>query len=226
MTETTIIVGILSGAVLGALMDWLIQTRLPSKPTRASTIVIVVTSAILVLLLTFITLQERGGSSLNPLPVMERTNGLVLCTLVLSGVVVMLIGIRAIKSISIHIRSELLGARTDIFVDRRDEKLIPSARLINTQEDKEGIKSIPLVSRYRLRIGRDSTFSEIVIDDPSVSKLHCSIHYSTGRFWLMDEGSLNGTYVNGEIVETSERRELQPGDRISIGLCEFLFAPD
>jgi len=52
-------------------------------------------------------------------------------------------------------------------------------------------------------------------DEELVSTNHATIRYEAGRFILRDEGSLNGTFVNGaKVVE----QELHHGDMIDLGL--------
>ncbi len=61
-----------------------------------------------------------------------------------------------------------------------------------------------------------------------VSRIHAAIHNRDGVFTLEDAGSSNGTFLNGELIKpgTRFRRELKPGDTISLGKgdkCSFRF---
>lgn len=58
----------------------------------------------------------------------------------------------------------------------------------------------------------------IVLASHKVSKRHCSLVVDNTGVRLRDDGSANGTFVNGELVK---QRDLSPGDRISVG--EFTF---
>jgi len=51
--------------------------------------------------------------------------------------------------------------------------------------------------------------------DRIVSKNHCHINLMDGRYVLVDQGSLNGTYVNGDRVQGT--RVLAPDDEITLG---------
>ncbi|HUT76962.1 MAG TPA: FHA domain-containing protein [Polyangia bacterium] len=66
----------------------------------------------------------------------------------------------------------------------------------------------------RFDIGR-STECHLVLDDPSVSRLHATIHNEDGRLTVEDRGSRNGVVVNGTRI--GGRHELGDGDRISFG---------
>ncbi len=66
-------------------------------------------------------------------------------------------------------------------------------------------------------IGRHSQ-NQIVLHSGNVSKRHCVLVVDNTRATVEDQGSSNGTFVNGKL---SARREIAPGDRISVG--EFVF---
>jgi hypothetical protein len=58
----------------------------------------------------------------------------------------------------------------------------------------------------------------IRIDDPSISRMHCSIALrGNGDIVVADLGSSNGTYLNGQILSMSEARTIKPGDTIKVG---------
>lgn len=56
--------------------------------------------------------------------------------------------------------------------------------------------------------------SHIFLDDVTVSRRHAEFHRESGVFTVRDVGSLNGTYVNRERVETAT---LSNGDEVQIG---------
>ncbi len=63
------------------------------------------------------------------------------------------------------------------------------------------------------------TDCQVPLDSTSVSRHHAQIVQRTGRFYLKDLGSRNGTLHNGQKIE----REVELGDRDEIGVCEFVF---
>jgi hypothetical protein len=71
-----------------------------------------------------------------------------------------------------------------------------------------------LVTDNQLTIGRDPAQALALIQEPIVSKLHCSIYYRNGGIFIQDHHSTNGTYVNDEKIE---ERELHENDVISLG---------
>ena len=62
--------------------------------------------------------------------------------------------------------------------------------------------------------------SEIQILDPRASRKHAVIRFSATLYAIEDLGSMGGTFVNGEIVQSAE---LKNGDTITIGDTSFRF---
>jgi pSer/pThr/pTyr-binding forkhead associated (FHA) protein len=71
----------------------------------------------------------------------------------------------------------------------------------------------------KFEIGR-SHDSDILLDDVTVSRKHAVLDKVGNDYIISDLNSLNGTYVNGEIVNNSK---LKNGDKIQIGKYIFLF---
>lgn len=66
-------------------------------------------------------------------------------------------------------------------------------------------------------IGR-AAGNAVRIDDPSVSRLHCSLSLGNGgRLLIADVGSINGTTVNEQLLGRDEARSLQTGDVLGVG---------
>jgi len=61
---------------------------------------------------------------------------------------------------------------------------------------------------------------EITIPDPAASRNHAQLLNASGSWWIRDNGSVNGTFVNGRRVRETP---LSPGDRVRIGATEFRF---
>jgi hypothetical protein len=66
-------------------------------------------------------------------------------------------------------------------------------------------------------IGRASG-NALRIDDPSVSRLHCSLSLRVGGIVVIaDVGSINGTTVNDHLLARDEARTLRAGDVVGVG---------
>ena len=62
--------------------------------------------------------------------------------------------------------------------------------------------------------------SDIFLDDVTVSRRHAEFHRGSGGFTVRDVGSLNGTYVNRERVESAT---LGNSDEVQIGKFRLVF---
>jgi hypothetical protein len=79
------------------------------------------------------------------------------------------------------------------------------------------------VRKEALSIGR-SRESDIFLEDLAVSRLHASIvNMGNGNYALKDEGSANGTKVNGQLVNKFQTYPLQEGYRIQLGQTVLIF---
>jgi pSer/pThr/pTyr-binding forkhead associated (FHA) protein len=65
-------------------------------------------------------------------------------------------------------------------------------------------------------IGR-GRICDIAVDEDCVSRKHCQVVLKNGKYHLVDDGSRNGTYINGERVGSIPHL-LQDGDEISLGI--------
>lgn len=77
-------------------------------------------------------------------------------------------------------------------------------------------KVIPIAGR--ITIGRDPA-SDLVIDEAEVSRHHAVIDGTPAGVFLRDQGSANGTFVNGGWVKDVE---LKVGDQIGFDRNRFL----
>jgi len=71
-------------------------------------------------------------------------------------------------------------------------------------------------------IGR-SPFCDIVLDHPAVSELHCQLEHRDEGYWLEDQGSTNGTFINGKRQEAQTPYELKNEDVVTFGQYSFQF---
>ncbi|WP_153506292.1 oxoglutarate dehydrogenase inhibitor Odhl [Cumulibacter manganitolerans] len=62
--------------------------------------------------------------------------------------------------------------------------------------------------------------SDIFLDDVTVSRRHVEFRREGAQFTVHDVGSLNGTYLNREIVDTAT---LASGDEVQIGKFRLIF---
>lgn len=68
-------------------------------------------------------------------------------------------------------------------------------------------------------VGRNR-WKDLVINDPKVSRDHAVILFENDEFFVVDQGSAQGTFVNGERVQ---RAKLQANDRLEFGVREAAY---
>ncbi len=81
----------------------------------------------------------------------------------------------------------------------------------------EGGKPITL-KRDVIVVGRKPGLCDLIVERPSVSKLHCVLVKTDGLLFVRDLGSTNGTKVNGQRVT---RGALLPGDELAFASVRF-----
>jgi hypothetical protein len=126
-------------------------------------------------------------------------------------------------------RQEHAGGSTDEFLipqaaprprwhERVREMLPESGRYLAYLTDDSEVEVIPL-RRGWSRIGR-SAVADIRLDDPSVSRRHALVVFDDDEtLHVLDDRSLNGVFVNDELVEWGS---LEDGDELIVGRFRLL----
>jgi hypothetical protein len=96
-----------------------------------------------------------------------------------------------------------------------------SARLVVVKGSNVG-REIPL-SAPVTKIARDPQFGDFALYDEYVSNPHFSIHQEQTQFYIVDEGSTNGTRVNGMPIPPHTRILLQPDAIVEVGMTRLQF---
>jgi pSer/pThr/pTyr-binding forkhead associated (FHA) protein len=92
------------------------------------------------------------------------------------------------------------------------------ARLIERGADEKHTREIP-ITQTELLIGRGAD-CDLRLPVPDVSRHHCIVRVGTDEALVVDLGSSNGTYLNGERVRS--QATLHSGDLLSVGECQFV----
>lgn len=77
------------------------------------------------------------------------------------------------------------------------------------------------VTPHGLRVGREPS-NGLFIPDPSVSRQHLVIWSTDQGVFARDQGSQNGTFVNGQRLAAQQAVQLGHGDRVRVGPVELL----
>ncbi|WP_156250531.1 FHA domain-containing protein [Pseudactinotalea terrae] len=100
------------------------------------------------------------------------------------------------------------------------EALPPSSALLIVQHGPNAGARF-LLDAETVTAGRDIK-ADIFLDDVTVSRRHAEFKFAGGEFAVRDVGSLNGTYVNRERIDSAT---LVAGDEVQIGKYRLTFHP-
>jgi pSer/pThr/pTyr-binding forkhead associated (FHA) protein len=90
-------------------------------------------------------------------------------------------------------------------------------------DDGDREKTFRILTGGVRTIGR-STGADFIVDAPLVSRVHCRLTVlADGSLELRDLESTNGTFINGQRVETAR---VKSGDRIGVGRVELVALRD
>jgi hypothetical protein len=106
--------------------------------------------------------------------------------------------------------AEMLSALEDIGVSG-------PALVVRSGGGRAGETFVP--QGERTTIGR-SPDNPVFLDDVTVSRKHAVLAQRDGRWFIEDQGSLNGTFVNRKRVDSVE---ISDGDELQIGKYRFTF---
>jgi len=113
-------------------------------------------------------------------------------------------------SISIAVEQDFISS--DIITERKEDIIFGEID-IYIRDEKFATKKI---SKQKIIIGRDPAKANLIILEPIISKLHCTVFAKEGKIFIKDNDSTNGTYLvsNGIILTEQEVKE---NDIISLG---------
>lgn len=74
-----------------------------------------------------------------------------------------------------------------------------------------------VISSNHMYLGADSGAVDIYIDDDFVSRQHASIQLEGEQIYIVDEGSSNGVYVNGQRIPPRQRVPIVVHSKIKVG---------
>jgi transcriptional regulator with PAS, ATPase and Fis domain len=100
-------------------------------------------------------------------------------------------------------------------IDDRDDSSLKTELWLTVVEAKES-RMMPMPESGELRIGRAED-SDIILDNPSVSRNHAVLKIMNGAVSVKDMGSANGTRIGGKRLPPDGEGPVPPGVAILIG---------
>jgi len=120
-----------------------------------------------------------------------------------------------------RVKSHVLNDNDAIRIDS-DANSQGGVLIVFSRKTEEGSwKSLQLTGKAEFYIGRDPG-CDIVLDHVGVSRVHTKITYKDGQFYISDNNSTNGTYLNGQRISGS--RPLREKDLILITNSKIIFS--
>ncbi len=105
----------------------------------------------------------------------------------------------------------------------QEQKIEDPARFLLRAENGDILQEYVL-DKSETTIGRAPNSDILLSKDKLTSRRHATVRYEDGKYWLHDEHSANGTFVNGQQLEdTDSPYELHEGDQVGIGEHELVF---
>jgi hypothetical protein len=152
----------------------------------------------------------------------------------LSAVLVMFVYMRRNPRVQAQVKQRLETMMTNMRSPRTDAghlgtRLVESAEAAKATLEIMGGNSGTSQNLFRINgtttMGRSRDYAELVFqsDQPDrspISRLHCTIVEKGDFFELRDEGSANGTFLNGNRIRSGELHRLSNGDTIEIARLE------
>lgn len=80
------------------------------------------------------------------------------------------------------------------------------------------------LSKPSFVLGKNPEKSDYAVaDNTNISRVHAVITMRNGRYYVMDQNSTNGTFINGRIIKAGQETEILPGDCLMLANEEFIF---
>lgn len=126
------------------------------------------------------------------------------------------------ETTSVQLVSDILAQSTGHRLSEEEQAAVdalPPNTALLVQVDSHGRGSRFLLNKDQVSAGRYPK-SDVFLDDVTVSRHHAGFIRRDNTYELVDDNSLNGTYVNGDRVDSVK---LENGDEVRLGKFCFVF---
>ena len=80
-----------------------------------------------------------------------------------------------------------------------------------------------MLDHFPFVVGKMKNRVDEVINDEGISRIHAMLKEQDGRYFISDLNSLNGTGLNGRLLEVNETAEITNGDTVSFANTSYVF---
>lgn len=140
--------------------------------------------------------------------------------LLLAGSILMLLALRALMQ---RRRTAYYGDDTPTQIATVAADGQATAFLLAQDKSMHLPQRIPLFAGREIRLGRDKRSCGIVLNDISISRRHATILGRGREFYIRDEGSRGGTFVNRKRLRRDQLLILQQDDIIQFYAFKYRF---
>lgn len=77
------------------------------------------------------------------------------------------------------------------------------------------------VNKNAFTIGKKDSNDAVITFNKMISRVHCKVTGSRGRYWITDLQSSNGTYINNMRLQPNQPHELKSGDIVRMANSDF-----
>ena len=111
------------------------------------------------------------------------------------------------------------GEVTELLFDPTGENVKKQDGLVLVSDSYPDIK----IDTFPFYIGKDEAHMDYCLNATGVSRYHMKVDSIDGEIYIADLNSTNGVYLGGTRVAVNRPVKIQKGDRIKIGLCEYVY---
>ncbi len=93
--------------------------------------------------------------------------------------------------------------------------------------NKDGVKSVINKNVFLIGKSRNPNYNiDLIVNNEHVGRCHATVEMENGVCYLMDNSSLNGTFVNGQRLGAGTKHLLKNGDKVTFADEEFTYRFD
>jgi tRNA A-37 threonylcarbamoyl transferase component Bud32 len=112
----------------------------------------------------------------------------------------------------------ILGLAVILSLARRGPQGELCIEVVSGPEEGRKVALVKDVTRLGAASREDGRENDVVLADKErmISRFHCEIHRRKNNFFLVDPGSVNGTFLNGELLKPRKFVRLKPGAEVDL----------
>jgi pSer/pThr/pTyr-binding forkhead associated (FHA) protein len=115
------------------------------------------------------------------------------------------------------------SSKREIVTEMSFDTELLDAKTAFLMSKKAGTVEKIFINKDQFKIGRLAGEVDYVSDNSAVGKVHAEIKIDNDKYYLMDLSSRNGTFINGQRINSNELYEIKNDDSVVFANSEFKF---